>query len=180
MRNMESAEETGGDAQVYAAMLAEDRDVFVRFFDKSVVVDENFASETRERTIQVYNKYSQGRDFDDFILRVHRATWCEISEEAASRPADREEECERTILGRIESLARPREEFNVTEFIVGRNRSREYAWLDFDSDEEVREELSTIGDSSDRAADDLRTMLQVISMLNRMHWYHVLYIPMTR
>lgn len=170
------------DAPVYQALLAEDGNIFVRFFDKSVVVDENFTSETRQQTIEKFEKYSKGNDFDDFILRIYRAmqTMPEIGEDAedVSMQTELERESDRTILSRIESLSRPREEFNVADFIIRKQMSRDYVWLVLDSDEEVREELNTIDDFFDLvASEELRTMLQVIMMLNKKHRYSVLYIP---
>lgn len=175
------------DSHIYHALLAEDRDIFNRFFDPSTIVDRNWTCAAREKLKEMFQKYS-GSNFDAFILRVYQV----IQNNAIEMEPDKNrqdvstqtqetvqqvEEEERSILNRLRQPPPRKIEFNVSDFIL----SQSSCLLNFQSDDNVQDELNEINRFPDKAgvealaSEDLQTIFKTILYLNKRHQYRVLY-----
>lgn len=200
IKNMDSQEKL-----IMDSLLNVDRDIFIKFFKTSALVDENFTSDIREYTKKLFQQHSDGnKDFDSFIIKVHQSINNECFEELNSNNKSNvstqtardvstqtcSEECgdsfilntmaHRIIDTNINRRNRGKETFDVLKFLKNRKKREDYYILEFQSDDDVEEEMIEKSFSlSKKNLDlfgfaDLRRISEHIARLNKMHNYQVL------
>lgn len=189
---------------IMESLLKVDNLIFIKFFSTSVV-NENFTSDIREYTKGLFQTYSSGnKDFDSFIIKVHQSMNNECFEEMNSntksnvstqtaRDASTQtcsEEWGDTFISNTmthsiidTNISRRKickEVFDTLTFLKNRKKSEDYYILEFQSDDDVEEEMIEKNFSlSKKNLDvfgnaDLRRISEHVETLNKMYNYQIL------
>lgn len=191
------------DNRVMQNLLAEDKDIFINFFKASALVDKNFNSEIRQRTKQLFENFTS-KNFDEFILKVHKSMIHDCQELMASKNTKDvstqtqsgqdvfTQTCPESENLTFHSEARGlthltafrnkkrKTKFDPLKFLTDKKMNQDFYVIEFQSDDEVEEELSEKSFSLnkknlDAVADtDLKKMSEHIELLNKMYDYPVL------
>lgn len=148
-------------------LLREDKEIFIKFFNKSDLVDKDFNSGIRQYTKELFEKHSTDKNFDVFILNVYQSmnnkcnkllnsnakydVSTQTVRDAFTQTCSEEEHSDNFIFNKmahrmvninLDRNKRYKEIFNPLNFLKIRKISEDYYVLDFQSDDYVEEELS--------------------------------------
>lgn len=148
-------------------LLREDKEIFIKFFNKSDLVDKDFNSGIRQYTKELFEKHSTDKNFDVFILNVYQSmnnncnkllnsnakydVSTQTVRDAFTQTCSEEEYgdnfifntmAHRMVNTNLDRNKRCKEIFNPPNFLKIRKISEDYYVLDFQSDDYVEEELS--------------------------------------
>lgn len=148
-------------------LLREDKEIFIKFFNKSDLVDKDFNSGIRQYTKELFEKHSTDKNFDVFILNVYQSmnnkcnkllnsnakydVSTQTVRDAFTQTCSEEEHGDNFIFNKmahrmvninLDRNKRCKEIFNPLNFLKIRKISEDYYVLDFQSDDYVEEELS--------------------------------------
>lgn len=186
------------DIVILNNLLQEDGDILRKFFDVSSLVNKDFNSEIREQAKEIFSKYSS-KDFDIFMLQIYaNINFAEQlksdyrnSENVSIQTVPQRENCNNLI---VNSMARQtintcsfknkksKEEFNPLKFLKDKRKNQNYCFLEFQSDDDIENELDEINNSLNKkrldlqARTDLRRMSEHLEALNEMYDYVILNI----